>query len=85
MGKTPKYVLLGVCVLAPLVYLSIALYWGQLDIFPYLRNKPIMLGTTGCYNPNVTHTERRKAAVLGAFVADAASMPLHWYGCLWVV
>lgn len=82
----PKRLCLALCLLVSLLVLSIVLCWGRLDHCVYSRVKPIMLDTSGCYNPNLTHLERRKAAVLGAFVADAATMPLHWYaGCQYAV
>lgn len=57
---------------------STVLYFRQLSwLLARHVHKAVMAG--GAFVQGIPSTDRRKAAVLGALVADAATMPLHWY------
>lgn len=63
-----------------LVYVSSAAWLGNLRVPWLARQVKTVLAGNGAYVPNVPVHQRRKAAVLGSMVADAATMPLHWCG-----
>lgn len=71
--------ILGLVSLVLAVYLHVAVYFGQLPWMFARQARKTIMATKGSYVQGIPSHERRKAAVLGALVADAATMPLHWY------
>lgn len=62
-----------------LIYVSFAAWCGHLRVPWLTRQVTTVMAGHGAYVAGISCHERRKAAVLGALVADAATMPLHWY------